>query len=105
MAAPNLIHVLETREAFERRLDQMSGLEFRVASGAKDYGPEAPIGEGRWVIRKQNRRKRQGQPDEVIVLSTYFVVGENIYMSPSVGDILRSRLVSLTISLSNSFRY
>ncbi len=47
-----------------------------------------------WVIRKQMRRKRQGYEDEITVLSTYFVVGENIYMSPTVGNLLASRLVS-----------
>jgi len=52
-------------------------------------------GTGVWVIRKQTRRKRAGQEDEITVHSTYFVMGENIYMAPAVGDVIGSRLVSL----------
>jgi MED6 mediator sub complex component len=51
-------------------------------------------GTGVWVIRKQTRRKRAGQEDEITVHSTYFVMGENIYMAPAVGDVIGSRLVS-----------
>lgn len=51
-------------------------------------------GTGVWVIRKQTRRKRPGQEDEITVHSTYFVMGENIYMAPAVGDVIGSRLVS-----------
>lgn len=54
-------------------------------------------GTGVWVIRKQNRRKslNPNEEDEITVLATYFVVGLNVYMAPSVGDILSTRLVSL----------
>lgn len=65
-----------------------------VVTGPKDYGPEAPIGEGQWVVRKQIRRKRAGADDELSVLANYFVVGENIYMAPSISNILGSKLVS-----------
>ena len=47
-----------------------------------------------WVIQKRSRRKKQGAEDEITPLGSYFVVGENIYMAPSVGNVLRSRLVS-----------
>ena len=47
---------------------------------------------GVWVIRKQNRRKRSGYEDEVTLLSSYFVIGENIYMAPSVGNVIGSRM-------------
>lgn len=46
-----------------------------------------------WVIRKQNRRKRAGMDDEVQVLSTYFVVGDCIYMAPSVASVVGNRIV------------
>jgi len=64
-----------------------------VVKGPKDFGPEAPIGEGQWVIRKQMRRKHAGAEDELIVLANYFVVGDNVYMAPSVDNILGSKLV------------
>lgn len=48
---------------------------------------------GVWVIRKQTRRKRAGGQDEVTPISSYYVVGMNIYMAPSMGNILNSRMV------------
>jgi len=71
----------------------MSGLEFMVAQEPAEMAPGT--GTGVWVIRKQTRRKRQAEEDEIVVHSTYFVVGENIYMAPAVGDVLGSRLVNL----------
>lgn len=85
--------ILWTRKAFEGHLKTMSGLEYMVAQEPAEMTPGA--GTGVWVIRKQIRRKRSGQEDEITVLATYFVVGLNIYMAPSVGDILGNRLVSI----------
>ena len=89
----NMLPILATREVFEGRLKSMSGLEYIVAQEPAEMAPGT--GTGVWVIRKQMRRKRAGQEDEVIVLSTYFVMGENIYMAPAVGDVIGSRLVGL----------
>jgi mediator of RNA polymerase II transcription subunit 6 len=84
-----MLPVIQTREAFEGRLKTMSGLEFIVAQEPAD-----PVnGTGVWVIRKQTRRKRQPEEDEITLHSTYFVVGENIYMAPAVADVLGSRTV------------
>lgn len=88
----NMYHIIATREAFEGRLKTMSGLEFIVAQEPAEMAPGT--GTGVWVIRKQTRRKRQGMEDEITVHSTYFVMGENIYMAPAVGDVLGCRLVS-----------
>jgi mediator of RNA polymerase II transcription subunit 6 len=87
---PNMTPYLATRELFEGRIKTMSGLEFIVAQEPAETGPGA--GTGVWVINKQTRRKRQGE-DEIIVHGTYFVNGENIYMAPSMGDVISSRLV------------
>lgn len=70
----------------------MQGLEYMVSQDPSDNGKNLEHS-GVWVIRKQNRRKRQGMDDEITPLNSYFVVGENIYMAPSVGNILKSRLV------------
>lgn len=68
----------------------MGGLEYIVAQEPAD----AMNGTGVWVIRKQTRRKTEpGREDDITVHSTYFVVGENIYMAPSVGGVLASRTV------------
>lgn len=96
---------LATRELFESRLREMSGLEFVVAQEPAETGPG--MGTGVWVINKQTRRKRpptnparpeDGPPDEIIVHSVYFVVGENIYMAPTLADVLSSRIVCLSFS-------
>ena len=96
---------MQTREAFENRLRTMQGVEFMVAYEPKPPAEQAVSGapppaggdySGIWVIRKQNRRKQQGYEDEVTVLSTYFLVGENVYMAPSVANVIGSRLVKST---------
>ena len=69
----------------------MSGLEFMVAQEPAETAPNT--GTGVWVIRKQTRRKRLPEDDEITVHASYFVVGENIYMAPTVSDIVGSRLV------------
>lgn len=69
----------------------MSGLEFMVAQEPAETAPNT--GTGVWVIRKQTRKKRLPEEDEITVHSSYFVVGENIYMAPTVGDVIGSRLV------------
>lgn len=89
---PTLFYLIQTREAFEGRLKTMQGLEYMVAHDPSDNGHMVE-NSGVWVIRKQNRRKRQGSDDDIVPISSYFVVGENIYMAPSVGNVLGSRLV------------
>jgi len=89
----SMLHILQTREAFEGRLQTMQGLEFMVA-----FEPSRSVGsqdgsENVWVIRKQTRRKRPGLEDEITVLGSYFVVNENIYMAPSVGLVINSVMV------------
>ncbi|KAK4110800.1 MED6-domain-containing protein [Canariomyces notabilis] len=95
---PNMTQFLATRELFEGRLKTMSGLEFVVAQEPAETGPGA--GTGVWVINKQTRRKRQGEEDEIIVHATYFIVGENIYMAPTLGDIISSRIASISSSIA-----
>lgn len=81
----------------------MSGLEYRVYLGPMNYGPEAAPNEGRWVIHKQVRRiDYDNDRSEVQVLATYFVVGISVYLAPSVGELLTTRLVGLTFGFSTS---
>ncbi|OWP01907.1 mediator of RNA polymerase II transcription subunit [Marssonina coronariae] len=98
MYNPNMLEVIQTRAAFEGRLKTMSGLEFVIAEQPAEMTPGA--GTGVWVIRKQTRRKRHPEEDEVTIHSTYFVVGDNIYMAPAVADILGNRTMSIISSLS-----
>ena len=105
MYNPDMMHFLGTRETFEAQLRTLQGLEYLVHLSPKDSGNEAQIGQGVWVIRKQNRRKRAGFNDEISVLSTYFVVGEHIYMAPSVGNILQNRMVGFCLVCRSSIAY
>ncbi|KAG0648609.1 Mediator complex subunit 6 [Hyphodiscus hymeniophilus] len=89
--------ILFNREAFEARLRTMNGVEFVVAEQPADQGPG---GTGVWVIRKQMRKKRQGEEDEVSLLNTFHVVGDNIYMAPVAADLLGSRMLSITQRLN-----
>jgi len=89
---PNMYHLLQTREAFEGRLRTMQGLEFMVTQDPSENDTKVE-NSGVWVITKQNRRKRQGMQDEITPIKCYYVVGVNIYMAPSVGDIICSRTV------------
>ena len=91
MSNPSMYHYIQTREAFEGRLKTMSGLEFIVGEEPAETGPG--MGTGVWVIRKQTRRKQYQDEDEVTIHASYFIVGENIYMAPTLGDILASRIV------------
>lgn len=88
----SMYHYIQTREAFEGRLKTMSGLEFIVGEEPAETGPG--MGTGVWVIRKQTRRKRYQDEDEITVHASFFVVGENIYMAPTLADVLSSRIVS-----------
>ena len=70
----------------------MQGLEFMVTHDPSEHGTKVE-NSGVWVIRKQNRRKRQGMQDEITPISCYYVVNENIYMAPSVGSVVGGRMV------------
>lgn len=76
----------------------MQGLEFMVgydplqaATGANAQFMHEPS--NIWVIRKQTRRKRSGYEDEVVVLATFFVVNDCIYMAPSAASVIGNRIV------------
>ena len=77
----------------------MQGLEYMVTQDPSE-GDKKQVHSGVWVIRKQNRRKRTGLTDEVTPLANYFIVGESIYMAPSLGAILSTRLVRRVQPLS-----
>ncbi|EFQ29896.1 MED6 mediator sub complex component [Colletotrichum graminicola] len=92
MFNPALLKNLATREAFEGELDKMSGLEFRVLHAPADM----VTGTGVWTIVKQTRQKNLDRNRmETRPLAYYFVVGENIYQAPTLGDILSSRIESI----------
>ena len=81
----------------------MQGLEFVVAydplqAAAQSETSFAHEPSDIWVIRKQSRRKRAGLDDEVAALATFFVVGDCIYMAPSVASVVGNRIVCIFLS-------
>jgi mediator of RNA polymerase II transcription subunit 6 len=89
---PNMVSIIQTREKMEAHLRTMSGLEYMVAEKPREMGQGAV-----WVINKQTRRKRPGEEDEITVHAAYFVVGINVYMAPTLADILSSRIVGFVL--------
>ncbi|OJD36574.1 mediator of rna polymerase ii transcription subunit 6 [Diplodia corticola] len=92
---------LTDRDQFELRLRAMQGLEFMVAAEPE----RRPDGSdtGIYVFRKQQRRKRPGHDDDLIVLGTYYLIGENIYQAASLEDIIGNKILAATTSLSKFF--
>ncbi|CAN6639735.1 mediator of RNA polymerase II transcription subunit 6 [Trichomonascus vanleenenianus] len=71
------------------QLRNMQGIEFVV------YLAREP---DLWIIRKQERLS----PQDVRLITTYFVVGENIYQAPSVHSVVTSRLLSTALALKQA---
>ena len=73
----------------ERELSKMKGIEYVLS-----YVREPDF----WVIKKQNRISVEvSQP-----LQAYYIIGANVYQSPSVFNIVQSRLLSTNYHLSST---
>lgn len=72
-------------------LKKMKGVEYQVVLSRE---PDL------WVIRKQYRKS----PTDVETLAVYFVSGENIYQSPSVYNVLVSRILATSKYLEEALR-
>lgn len=73
----------------ERELSKMKGLEYVVS-----YIREPDF----WILKKQNRLS----PYQAQVLQDYYIIGANVYQSPSVFRIIQSRLLSTSFHLSST---
>ena len=90
---PSMAYILFNRDAFERRLQEMSGIEYLIANDTPELRSLANESNGIWVIRKQDR-KTGSLTSDLKILGTYFIVNENVFMASSLGDIINNRLVS-----------
>ncbi|GMM49272.1 mediator complex subunit [Starmerella bacillaris] len=68
------------RNNLHEELKNMKGMEYEVSTSEQDF----------WVIKKQDRQNST----IANVVAVYFVVGQNIYQSPSVYNVLISRLLA-----------
>lgn len=70
-------------------LRKMTGVEYVILhSREPDF----------WIIRKQNR----SSPTETQPMADYYVVGANVYMAPTVKDVVSSRMLSTALSLQRA---
>lgn len=106
------------RRAFEDDLKRKRGVEYMISGEPADAKPLKGVEgaeqgwaesgrTGVWNVRKQERgfaRARDGSVQEdLTTLGTYYLVGENMYQAPSVGDVIGNRLIAATNSLSQFF--
>lgn len=101
-------NVANNRKLFEDYLRQRKGDEYMIVGDPQQaMGAPAGVKNGMWVVRKQHRdrvRTVDGRmEEELTTLGTYYLVGENMYQAPSVGDVVGNRLVSAVNSLSKFF--
>ncbi|KAF4303948.1 Mediator of RNA polymerase II transcription subunit 6 [Botryosphaeria dothidea] len=92
---------LVDRHQFEMRLRSMQGLEFMVVAEPEPRPDGTDT--GIYVFRKQQRRKRAGNEEDITVLGTYYVIGENIYQAASLEDIIGNKILAATTSLTKFF--
>ncbi|KAL9073174.1 MAG: hypothetical protein Q9157_004843, partial [Trypethelium eluteriae] len=89
---PSMAYIMFNRDAFERRLQEMSGVEYLIASDTPELRAfPSNDSNGIWILRKQDR-KSASLNAEVEVLGTYFIVNTNVFMASSLGDIMNNRL-------------
>lgn len=99
-----------SRRAFEDSLSKQKGSEYMIVNDDQSQIAGSPGGglskNGVWNIRKQYRdgnRTADGRFESLETLSTYYIVGENMYQAPSVADVVGNRLLSAATSLSKFF--
>ncbi|KAI8332566.1 mediator complex, subunit Med6 [Chlamydoabsidia padenii] len=71
----------QSHEATVEALRKMTGVEFAITH------EQPPV----WVIQK--RYRRGPAPDDVNPISTYYIMGANIYQSPTIYSVIANRLV------------
>ena len=97
------------RKLLENEMRKLKGDEYMIVGEPQliQSGEGAGQKNGMWVVRKQHRdrvRTVDGRmEEELTTLGTYYLVGENMYQAPSVGDVVGNRLVAATTSLSKFF--
>ncbi|KAK5163642.1 Mediator of RNA polymerase II transcription subunit 6 [Saxophila tyrrhenica] len=99
------------RAAFEEYLRKQRGVEFLITGdpvpvqqGQRQEGVGGWAGTGKtgvYNIKKQERNYVQGRGEELTTLGSYYLVGENMYQAPGVGDIVSNRLIAATNHLSS----
>ncbi|QDS76704.1 hypothetical protein FKW77_000836 [Venturia effusa] len=97
------------RKAMDAKLDVMQGIEYRIVEGPETSYGLAQLGNPVWVVRKQFRERKQSEARGTYfrvtrVEGTYFIMGELVYMAPSLEDVLRIRLMAATRAMQKFYK-
>lgn len=93
-ATPHRQHILSTypmHGILEQELSKLKGIEYVL-----EHVREPDF----WIIRKRNRTS----PSSVESLQDYYIIGANVYQSPTVAKIVQSRLLSTNFHLSKALK-
>ncbi|QLQ80962.1 hypothetical protein HG537_0E03170 [Torulaspora globosa] len=88
-ARRNLLAKYPVHAMLERELARMKGIEYVLA-----YVREPDF----WVVKKQERLAAQ----RIRVLQDYYIIGANVYQSPTIFKIVQSRVMSASYHLSET---
>ncbi|KAI8887085.1 MED6-domain-containing protein, partial [Backusella circina FSU 941] len=78
----------ETVEA----LRKMTGIEFAIVH------EQPPV----WIIQK--RYRRGPAPDDVNPIATYYIMGANVYQSPTIYSVIANRLLTSLFHVNSAFK-
>ncbi|CEP14591.1 hypothetical protein [Parasitella parasitica] len=71
---------------------KMTGIEFAVVHD------QPPI----WIIQK--RYRRGPAPDDVNPIATYYIMGANVYQSPTIYSVIANRLLTSLFHVNSAFK-
>ena len=101
-------NIVNNRKLFEDEMRKMKGDEYMIVGEPQlATGAQPGAKNGMWVVRKQHRDRVRAvdgrMEEELTTLGTLYLVGENMYQAPSVGDVVGNRLTAAANSLSKFF--
>ncbi|KAK4509904.1 uncharacterized protein ATC70_007208 [Mucor velutinosus] len=79
-------------EATVEALRKMTGIEFAVVHD------QPPV----WIIQK--RYRRGPAPDDVNPIATYYIMGANVYQSPTIYSVIANRLLTSLFHVNSAFK-
>ncbi|KAG2194831.1 hypothetical protein INT47_007893 [Mucor saturninus] len=79
-------------EATVEALRKMTGIEFAVVH------EQPPV----WIIQK--RYRRGPAPDDVNPIATYYIMGANVYQSPTIYSVIANRLLTSLFHVNSAFK-
>ncbi|KAF2203693.1 hypothetical protein GQ43DRAFT_469777 [Delitschia confertaspora ATCC 74209] len=95
---PSRQHLLWDRKAFEQAVQTLPSGGLQFITVGEPQTDDAP-----WIMQKQQRTVQRGSQDSIEVLETYWIWRDLVMKAPNLADILNSRFLSISTSLTNFF--